>query len=121
MTQRAGVFKQRRGGILLHLTSLPSGTIGIDAYRFIDFLHECGLSVWQMLPLGPTHEDGSPYQCLSAYAVDKQFICKQTILAQDWASTLNLPPDDPAFFHYAYHAFDRDADVRQKNAFDAFT
>ncbi len=120
MSQRASVFDRRRSGILLHLTSLPSGTIGTDAYRFIDFLHECGVSIWQMLPLGPTHEDHSPYQCLSAYAVDKQFICKQTILAQDWASSLNINPDDDAFFHHAYQAFERYADRRQHNAFTAF-
>jgi 4-alpha-glucanotransferase len=66
------LFKRRRAGILLHPTSLPGpyrgGDIGHCAYRFIEFLQAAGCSVWQMLPLGPTHEDGSPYQCLSVHA-----------------------------------------------------
>jgi len=66
------LFKHRRAGVLLHPTSLPGpfrgGDIGHCAYRFIEFLHRAGCSVWQMLPLGPTHEDGSPYQCLSVHA-----------------------------------------------------
>ncbi|MDH3935605.1 MAG: 4-alpha-glucanotransferase, partial [Gammaproteobacteria bacterium] len=56
---------QRRAGVLLHPTSLPGdrehGDLGRNARRFIDFLQSAGLSVWQMLPLGPTHTDGSPY------------------------------------------------------------
>lgn len=66
------LFKQRRAGILLHPTSLPGpfsgGDMGHCAYRFIEFLHRAGCTLWQMLPLGPTHEDGSPYQCLSVHA-----------------------------------------------------
>ncbi len=62
---------KRRAGILLHLTSLPgpygNGVIGEDAYRFVDFLKDSGFSVWQTLPLGPTHGDGSPYQSLSVH------------------------------------------------------
>jgi len=61
-------INQRRAGILLHITSLPSRNLGKDAYAFVDFLHECGASVWQVLPLGITHEDNSPYQSLSAHA-----------------------------------------------------
>ncbi len=67
-------LKRRRAGILLHPTSLPSGTLGNSAYRFLDHLHACGISVWQMLPLGPTHGDGSPYQCLSSHAGNPRLI-----------------------------------------------
>jgi 4-alpha-glucanotransferase len=63
---------RRRAGILLHPTSLPGadrgGDLGEEALRFIDFLSAAGMGVWQMLPLGPTHADGSPYQCLSIHA-----------------------------------------------------
>jgi 4-alpha-glucanotransferase len=66
------VDRQRRAGVLLHPTSLPgrlgNGDIGHQAYRFIEFLNACGFKVWQMLPLGPTHDDKSPYQCLSSHA-----------------------------------------------------
>lgn len=60
---------RRRVGILLHLTSLPGvgpcGSIGPEAHNFVDFLADCGMSVWQVLPVGPTQSDGSPYQTLS--------------------------------------------------------
>lgn len=77
------IFKQRRTGLLLHPTSLPSGRLGQDAYRFIDRLAECGVSLWQMLPLGPTHSDGSPYQCLSAHAGNPALIDRE-LLAHEW-------------------------------------
>ncbi len=60
---------QRRAGILLHPTSLPSGTLK-DAARWLDFLQASGCSVWQMLPLGVPLSGLSPYQCISAFAVN---------------------------------------------------
>lgn len=68
----------RRAGTLMHITSLPSeggvGTLGEAAYRFVDFLHESGQSLWQMLPVGPTGFGGSPYQSASAFAGDPLLI-----------------------------------------------
>jgi 4-alpha-glucanotransferase len=62
----------RSAGILLHPTSLPGpngiGEIGPEAHRFLDFLAESGLRIWQMLPMGPTGYGNSPYQCFSAFA-----------------------------------------------------
>ena len=62
----------RAAGVLLHPTALPGpngiGELGPDAFRFLDFLAEAGLSIWQMLPLGPTGYGDSPYQCFSAFA-----------------------------------------------------
>lgn len=62
----------RRAGILLHPTSLPStdgiGTMGPDAFRFVDWLADAGMTIWQVLPLGPTGYGDSPYQCFSAFA-----------------------------------------------------
>lgn len=72
MTQAHSILDRRRAGVLLHITSLPgafgNGDLGQDAYRFVDLLAGCGISVWQTLPVNPTHPDGSPYQCLSAHA-----------------------------------------------------
>ncbi|MEW6415974.1 MAG: 4-alpha-glucanotransferase [Pseudomonadota bacterium] len=59
----------RRAGLLLHPTSLPSGTLA-DAERWLDFLHAAGFGVWQMLPLGVPLAGLSPYQCASAFAVN---------------------------------------------------
>ncbi|MFP5409116.1 MAG: 4-alpha-glucanotransferase [Gammaproteobacteria bacterium] len=62
-------FDTHRAGILLHPTSLPSGTLA-DAERWLDFLRDAGFSVWQMLPLGLPLVGLSPYQCASAFAVN---------------------------------------------------
>jgi 4-alpha-glucanotransferase len=68
-------LSQRRAGVLLHPTSLPEGNLGADAFRFVDFLANSGFSVWQVLPLGPVHQDLSPYQSLSAQAGNDRLIC----------------------------------------------
>ena len=74
----ASILATRRAGVLLHPTSLPghaeNGDIGHDAYRFVEFLARCGFSVWQMLPVGPTHDDRSPYAGLSIHAGDPRLI-----------------------------------------------
>ena len=48
----------RSSGILMHITSLPSpygvGTMGKEAYKFVDFLKKAGQKFWQILPLTPT-------------------------------------------------------------------
>jgi 4-alpha-glucanotransferase len=59
---------RRSSGILLHPTSLPGGTLDDEAYRFVDWLAEAGQSWWQILPLGPPDEHGSPYRSASAFA-----------------------------------------------------
>jgi len=58
----------RSSGILLHPTSLPGGRLGDEAYRFVDWLAAAGQSWWQVLPLGPPDEHGSPYRAASAFA-----------------------------------------------------
>ena len=62
------LLDRRCAGVLLHPTSLPAGTLGVDAERFMDFLRAGGFSVWQMLPLGPVGPNGSPYSSDSAFA-----------------------------------------------------
>jgi 4-alpha-glucanotransferase len=58
----------RASGILLHPTSLPQGGLGSSARRFVDWLARAGQSWWQILPLGPPDEFGSPYQPRSSFA-----------------------------------------------------
>ncbi|HRJ54475.1 MAG TPA: 4-alpha-glucanotransferase [Candidatus Thiothrix moscowensis] len=60
----------RAAGVLLHPTSLPSGKLDADAFRWLDWLAEAGFRVWQMLPLGVPLVGLSPYQCASAFAVN---------------------------------------------------
>ncbi len=91
------LFTSRRAGLLLHPTSLPgpseSGDLGQEAHRFIDFLVSCGMSVWQTLPLGPTHDDRSPYQCLSVHAGNEQLISLQWLVDRGWLDQ-HLPPEN---------------------------
>ena len=89
----------RKSGILMHITSLPGpygvGTMGKNAYAFLDFLHKSGQQSWQLLPLGPTGYGDSPYQSCSAYAgnpylidldtlVRQHLLTKEELLAVDW-------------------------------------
>ena len=62
----------RAGGILMHLSSLPSpygiGTMGAEARSFVDFLTSAGQRYWQILPVCPTSYGDSPYQSFSTFA-----------------------------------------------------
>ena len=59
----------RRAGVLCHLTSLPNRALGeSDSNRFCQMLSNMGCSVWQMLPVTPPDENGSPYASSSAFA-----------------------------------------------------
>lgn len=82
--------QQRKAGVLLHISSLPEGTMGLQAQRFIDFLSATGVSVWQTLPLNMPHNDGSPYQCLSAHAGNPAFIDLQQLLQAGYINATDL-------------------------------
>jgi len=49
---------------------LPDGRLDEEAYRFVDWLARAGQSWWQVLPLGPGDETGSPYASPSAFAAN---------------------------------------------------
>jgi 4-alpha-glucanotransferase len=66
-------------GILCHITSLPTeggrpGTMGDSAKRFIDWLAMCEQRYWQVLPINPTDQFGSPYAGISAFAGNTRLI-----------------------------------------------
>jgi 4-alpha-glucanotransferase len=87
------VIQERRGGLLLHPTSLPGpygcGTLGKAAERWLDWLEAAGMRVWQFLPLGPTGYGDSPYQSFSAFAGNSNLIDLEQLLQQGI-----LEPDD---------------------------
>ncbi|MDF5720448.1 MAG: 4-alpha-glucanotransferase [Rhizonema sp. PD37] len=76
----------RSSGILLHPTSFPSrfgiGDLGLEAYRFIDFLRESYQQYWQVLPLGPTGYGNSPYASYSAMAGNPLLISLEKLQEQ---------------------------------------
>ncbi len=65
---------QKRAGVLLHPTSLPSGKLDADVDRWLAWMQKCGFSIWQMLPLVSPDQTGSPYQSNSAFALNPDFL-----------------------------------------------
>ncbi len=86
MSRPSGVFDRRRAGVLLHLSSLPGphgiGGLGPEALRFADWCAAAGLSLWQMLPIGPVGGGESPYSATSSFAGEPLFVSLEW-LAED--------------------------------------
>ena len=87
----------RESGILMHITSLPGpygvGTMGKQAYVFVDFLKKAGQSKWQLLPLTPTGFGDSPYQSCSAFAgnpylIDLEMLVEEGLLEKGELETV---------------------------------
>ena len=89
---------ERKSGILLHPTSLPGsagiGTLGQQAYRFIDWLSDAGQTLWQVLPLGPTGYGDSPYASFSTFAGNPLLIDLDLLVNKGWASKKEIYPPD---------------------------
>ncbi|HIU67753.1 MAG TPA: 4-alpha-glucanotransferase [Candidatus Caccomorpha excrementavium] len=68
----------RKAGVLMPVASLPSdygiGELGSVCCQFVDFLKQCGIRIWQILPLNPLGYGNSPYQPYSSYAGDELYI-----------------------------------------------
>ena len=81
----------RESGILMHITSLPGaygvGTMGKQAFAFVDFLKKAGQRYWQILPLAPTGYGDSPYQSCSTFAgnhylIDLEILMEEGLLQE---------------------------------------
>ena len=76
----------RFSGVLMHITSLPGpygvGTMGKQAFDFVDFLQVAGQKYWQILPLTPTGYGDSPYQSCSTYAGNHYLIDLPTLVEE---------------------------------------
>ena len=92
----------RESGILMHITSLPSpygvGTLGKEAYRFVDFLVKAGQRYWQILPVTPTGFGDSPYQSCSTYAgnsylIDLDMLVEEGLLKKSEITKINWSED----------------------------
>lgn len=85
---------ERSSGILLHITSLPGnygiGSMGKEAFEFIDFLERSGQKIWQICPTGPTGYGDSPYQTFSAFAGNPLFINLEKLSEEDLIANPDL-------------------------------
>lgn len=88
---------QRYSGVLLHPTSLPSphgiGDLGRSAYEFVDFLAQSGQQLWQILPLGPTGYEHSPYiMNFSTFAGNPLLISPEMLAQEGFLESNELVP-----------------------------
>jgi 4-alpha-glucanotransferase len=119
---------QRASGVLLHPTCLPGqfgiGDLGKTAYEFVDFLERSGQKLWQILPLGPTGYEHSPYiMNFSTFAGNPLLISLESLAEEGLldANTLTPLPEQgdaayarvqfdqviPYKFKFLQQAFDR--------------
>ena len=97
----------KQAGILLPLSSLPSpygiGTMGKEAYKFIDFLKDSNQTIWQLLPIHQTSYGDSPYQSPSAFAGNPYFIDIEALIEQGLL-TKKEAADQPPTTEYVDYA-----------------
>jgi len=81
---------KRSSGLLMHITSLPGmhgiGTMGREAYEFVDLLLEGGQKYWQILPMGPVSSvfGYSPYSSFSSFAGNYLLINLEMLQKEEW-------------------------------------
>ena len=75
-TRSGALPLSRSSGLQLNPTSLPGGRLGSHAYELVDWLAAAGQSWWQVLPLGPAGEGGSPYKSPSAFAAAAELLAE---------------------------------------------
>ncbi len=89
----------RASGILMPVFSLPGpygiGTLGDEAFAFVDFLAAAKQTYWQILPIGPTGYGDSPYQSFSAFAGNPYFIDFRLLAADGLLTETELPAPQP--------------------------
>ncbi|MFV0291040.1 MAG: 4-alpha-glucanotransferase [Mangrovibacterium sp.] len=85
---------ERSSGVLMHISSLPNqygiGTLGQEAYEFVDFLSESKQRFWQILPIGPTGFGNSPYQSYSIFAGNSLLISLEKLMDEELLSREEL-------------------------------
>jgi 4-alpha-glucanotransferase len=86
---------ERRAGVLLHPTSLPGpygiGDIGPGSRRFVGWLASAGQTIWQMLPVQPTDDNGSPYASPSAFARSPLLLSVDDLVDDGWLTHAEKP------------------------------
>lgn len=105
------MMKNRKAGLLLHITSLPSkygvGTLGEASYKLLDFMYDAGLKIWQILPITPTGYGDSPYQSFAAnalnyYMIDLEALIQAGLLENDLVEATDFGSGDRVDFNKQY-------------------
>lgn len=107
---------KKQAGVLLHISSLPSegyiGDLGKSAYQMVNVLASMGAAVWQTLPMNMPHDDGSPYQCVSAFAGNTELISLESLVDDKLLTQAEVDRfyqgqihDKSILFPQAYQAF----------------
>ena len=77
----------RGAGILMPIFSLPNksgfGTLGKEAYEFVDFLSETRQRYWQILPINDVDIYGSPFCSTGVYSGNPLFIDLEEFFKKD--------------------------------------
>lgn len=88
------MISERKSGVLLHVTSLPSyggiGDMGPAAFAFVDYLVQGKQRLWQVLPLSPTGYGNSPYAALSAFAGNPLLLSLEKLVEHGWLSVQEI-------------------------------
>lgn len=87
---------RRSSGIILHITSLPGphgvGSLGREAYQFVDWLAEARQRFWEVLPINPLGYGNSPYASPSAFAGSPLLISLEKLVETGYLAPDDLPP-----------------------------
>ncbi len=91
-------MKKRAAGILMHITSLSGdygiGTLGREAYEFVDFLKYANMRYWQILPFFPPAKGNSPYTVYSSFAGNPLFIDLDDLISHGLLSSEEVINND---------------------------
>ena len=91
---------ERSAGVLTPVFSLPSdygiGSMGKNAFAYLDFLKAAGQRWWQILPVGPTIANDSPYTSLSTFAgnpllIDLEKLAEEGLLTPSELEAARVP------------------------------
>ncbi len=94
--------------------------MGAEARGFVDFLADCGQSWWQMLPVCPTDELGSPYASPSSFAGNTMLICADLLATEGLLKKAELGQSKAKTLRAAFFSFRKRASRDDKEDFEAF-